>query len=99
MAKKPDMLRWGILSTASIARKSWKAIHHSGNGTVVAVASRDLARCAQFIAECQAEAPMATGHRGLGNYADLLKAKDVDAVYIPLPTGLLKEWVLRAAKA
>ena len=99
MAKKAAQLRWGILSTASISRKSWKAIYHSGNGTVVAVASRDLGRCGQFIAECQAEAPFVKKPRALGNYADLLKAKDVDAVYIPLPTGLRKEWVLRTAKA
>lgn len=37
--------------------------------------------------------------RALGNYEDLLEAKDVDAVYIPLPTGLRKDWVLRAAAA
>ena len=35
-------LRWGILSTANIARKNWKAIRNSGNSTVVAVASRDV---------------------------------------------------------
>ncbi len=99
MAKAENKLRWGIMSTASISRKSWKAIYHSGNGVVVAVASRDLARCGQFIAECQAEAPFAAAPRAMGNYADLLKADDVDAVYIPLPTGLRKEWVIRAAEA
>jgi len=66
---------------------------------VVAVASRDLGRCQQFIRECQAEAAFAKTPRALGDYADLLKQKDVDAVYIPLPTGLRKEWVLRAAEA
>jgi predicted dehydrogenase len=29
----------------------------------------------------------------------LIAAPDVDAVYIPLPTGLRKEWVIRAAQA
>ena len=29
----------------------------------------------------------------------MLAAKDVDALYIPLPTGLRKEWVIRAAQA
>ena len=29
-------LRWGILSTAQIARKNWKAIRNTGNSTVVA---------------------------------------------------------------
>jgi predicted dehydrogenase len=92
-------VRWGILGAAQIARKNWKAIRNSGNSTVVAVASRDIARARQFITECQASAPMETAPRALGSYEELLAAKDVDAVYIPLPTGTRKEWVIRAAKA
>jgi predicted dehydrogenase len=92
-------LRWGILGAANIARKNWKAIHFSGNGNVVAVASRDLARCREFIAECSREAPMDSLPRALATYEELLAAPDVDALYIPLPTGLRKEWVLRAAAA
>jgi predicted dehydrogenase len=92
-------LRWGILGTANIARKNWRAITNTGNSTVVAVASRDLARSRQFIGECQSEAPMATPPRALGSYEELIAAEDVDAVYIPLPTGLRKEWVIRAAEA
>ena len=92
-------LRWGILSTAQIARKNWKAIYHTGNGTVVAVASRNVERARRFIGECQAEVPMEVTPRAMGSYQELLAAKEVDAVYIPLPTGLRKEWVLRAAAA
>ncbi len=92
-------LRWGILSTAQIARKNWKAICHSGNSTVVAVASRRIERSRNFIAGCQAEAPMEVAPIALGSYEELLASKEVDAVYIPLPTGLRKEWVVRAAQA
>jgi len=92
-------LRWGILSTAQIARKNWMAIRNTGNGTVIAVASRDAARARQFISECQTDAPMERLPTALGSYEELLKSKEVDAVYIPLPTGLRKEWVLRAAQA
>jgi predicted dehydrogenase len=42
---------------------------------------------------------METAPKALGGYADLLKGDAVDAVYLPLPTGLRKEWVLRAAEA
>ncbi len=94
-----NKVRWGILSTAQIARKNWKAIRNTGNSTVVAVASRDEGRARQFIAECQSEAPMETPPRAFGSYEDLLASREVDAVYIPLPTGLRKEWVLRAAAA
>jgi predicted dehydrogenase len=92
-------LRWGILSTAQIARKNWKAIQLTSNSTVTAVASRDLERSRRFIAECQAEAPMAAPPLAFGSYADLVACDTVDALYIPLPTGLRKEWILRAADA
>jgi len=92
-------LRWGILGAANIARKNWRGIQLSGNGRVVAVASRDLARARQFIADNQAIAPFDPAPRALDSYEELLAAKDIDAIYLPLPTGLRKEWVLRAAAA
>src|ERR1044071_2308092 len=91
------MIRWGILSTANIARKNWKAIRNSGNSTVVAVASRDGERVRKFISECQSDEPMEVEPKALSSYEHLLGMKEVDAVYIPLPTGLRKEWVVRAA--
>src|SRR5262245_55025152 len=94
-----DKLRWGILGTAQIARKNWKAIRNTGNSTLVAVASRDAERSRRFIAECQAEVPMESAPRALGSYEELIASREVDAVYVPLPTGLRKEWVLRAAQA
>lgn len=92
-------VRWGILSTAQIGRKNWKAIWNSGNATVSAVASRDAAKSGRFIRECQSAAPMEVAPRAYGSYEELLGSPDVDAVYIPLPTGLRKEWVIRAAMA
>lgn len=92
-------VRWGILGAAEIARKNWKAIHNSGNGIVTAVASRDLERSRRFIQECQTEAPFEVQPEALGSYEALVGHKNVDAVYIPLPTGLRKQWVVRAAEA
>jgi predicted dehydrogenase len=90
--------RWGVLGTANIARKNWKAIRLAGNSTVTAVASRDPARAAAFVAECQSEVPFPAPPAAVG-YADLLRRDDVDAVYVPLPTGVRREWVVRAAEA
>jgi predicted dehydrogenase len=92
-------LRFGILGAANIAQKNWKAIWNSGNTTVTGVASRDLSRCRSFISRCQGEAPMPGIPRAFGDYAELLASPEVDAVYIPLPTGLRKHWVLKAAAA
>jgi predicted dehydrogenase len=93
------LCRWGILGTARIARKNWKAIRNAGNSTLVAVASRDLDRARQFIDECQADVPLTPRPVACGSYQDLLDRNDIDAVYLPLPTGIRKEWVLRAARA
>ena len=92
-------LRFGILGTADIARKNWLGILNSGNCIVSAVASRDRSRADEFIRRCQACAPMPAVPRALGSYEELVASEDVDAVYIPLPTGLRKEWVQRAARA
>jgi predicted dehydrogenase len=94
-----NKLRFGILSTANIGRQNWKAIFNSGTSIVTAVASRDAARSREYIRECQREFPFATEPAAFGSYEELLASKSVDAVYVPLPTGLRKEWVLRAAAA
>lgn len=94
-----SLVRWGILGTAGIARKNWRAIRLSGNGTLAAVASRDAARAREFVAACQAEVPFPAAPRALGSYAELLASPDIDAVYVPLPTGVRMEWVIRAAEA
>jgi len=91
--------RWGILGAAFIARKNWQAIRDAGNATLIAVASRGLAKAQAFIEECQSSAPYPVLPEAMDNYEALLARPDIDAVYIPLPTGLRKEWIIRAAQA
>lgn len=90
--------RWGILGTANIARKNWKAIRLADNATLVAVASRAPSKARTFIDECAAEVPFPTAPAAC-TYEELLRRPDVDAVYVPLPTGIRCEWVIRAAEA
>jgi D-xylose 1-dehydrogenase (NADP+, D-xylono-1,5-lactone-forming) len=86
-------LRWGVLSTANIGRVAVNpAIHASRNGTLLAVASRDADRARAFAAAHD----IPTAH---GSYEALLDDPHVDAVYVPLPNGLHREWVVRAAEA
>lgn len=93
------LCRWGILGTANIARKNWQAIRNAGNSALVAVASRDRVRAGQFIESCQAEVLLSPVPIPCGSYQELLGRGDVDAVYMPLPTGIRKDWVVRAAEA
>ena len=93
------LCRWGILGTANIARKNWQAIRNAENATLTAVASRDRGRAQTFIDVCQSHVQFTPAPAACGSYEELLGRKDVDAVYIPLPTGIRKEWVIRAAEA
>jgi predicted dehydrogenase len=94
-----EICRWGILGTAFIAKKNWKSIWNCDNATLVAVASRSEERAAEYIAENQAQVPFDPAPEAVGSYEALLARDDIDAVYIPLPTGVRKEWVVRAAEA
>ena len=91
--------RWGILSSAQIARKNWKAIHLSGNGLVRGVSSRSAQRSKQFIQDCQTEVPFPVTPEAFESHEALLACDEIDAVYVPMPTGIRKEWVIAAAEA
>jgi len=85
-------LRWGVIGAAGINQSVIPAIQASSTGSVVAIASRDLAK-AQSAAE-RFNIPTA-----YGSYEELLLDRSIDAVYIPLPNHLHKEWTIRAAEA
>lgn len=88
-----DAIRWGVLGVANIARRAViPAIQRSGNGRLAAIASRGRAR-----ADAAArEFGFARAH---GSYEALLDDPDVQAVYIPLPNALHREWTIRCAEA
>ncbi|MGZ6213682.1 MAG: Gfo/Idh/MocA family protein [Candidatus Limnocylindria bacterium] len=88
-----EELRWGILSTASIAReKVIPGIKKARRCRITAIASRDVdqARAAA------AGAGIPTAH---ASYQALLADPEVDAVYVPLPNHLHAEWTIAAAEA
>lgn len=88
-----DRVRWGVLSTANIGRAAVNpAIQASRNGELVAIASRDEERARVFAAEYG----IPTAY---GSYEALLDDDGIDAVYVPLPNSLHREWTVRAAEA
>ena len=91
--------RWGILSTAEIAQKNWAAICHASNATLAGVGSRSVDKAEAFIDLCQSCTSFATRPTAYGSYEELLASDDIHAVYVPLPTGVRKEWVIKAAEA
>ena len=85
-------VRWGIIGTASIATKVARAISLAPGNELVAIASRDRSRAAEWAKEHGAE-------KAYGSYEDCLADSEIDAVYIPLPPTLHAEWTIRAADA
>ncbi|ENH98377.1 oxidoreductase [Gracilibacillus halophilus YIM-C55.5] len=85
-------LKWGVLSTANIGKTQViPAIQRSKNGEVVAIASRNKESAKQAAEELNIP-------HTFDSYQALLQDTAIDAVYIPLPNGLHKEWVIEAAK-
>ena len=88
-----NKIRWGVLSTAKIAReKVIPATQVSETGVVTAIASRELAHAKSVASQLGIE-------KAFGSYEELLADADVDAVYIPLPNHMHVPWTLRAIEA
>ena len=88
-----DELRWGILSTADIARrKVVPGIRRAARCRITAIASRAEGRAGVVARELDIP-------RAHGSYEALLADPEVDAVYIPLPNHLHAEWTIAAARA
>lgn len=85
-------IRIGVLGCANIAFKSViPAIKELDSFELIAVASRTSEKANHFAEHFYCEA--------LYSYEALIDRKDIDALYIPLPTGLHEEWVMKALHA
>lgn len=86
-------IRIGVMGCASIAERSMipaiKAL--KDHFVLIAVASRtqDKATALAKLFDCE----------GVCGYESLLEREDIDAVYLPLPSGLLHEWIPKSIKA
>lgn len=85
-------VNWGIISCAGIADKAGiPGINSAQNAQLYAVSSRSMEKAEEFKNKHHAI-------KAYDSYDKLLDDPDIDAVYIPLPNGLHKEWVLKAAE-
>lgn len=86
-------VRWGILSTANIARSSFlPAVRAADDAAAVAVASRDLERGRRWAEEHGVES-------AVGSYGQLLEDESIEAVYIALPNAFHARWTVAALEA
>ncbi|WP_226037111.1 Gfo/Idh/MocA family protein [Aquibacillus saliphilus] len=84
-------VKWGVLSTAGIAQQQLiPAILRSENAELIAIASRG---------EKSKEVANAFDiPKAYTSYQQLIEDPEIEAVYIPLPNKLHKEWVIKAAE-
>jgi len=86
-------IKWGVLGCANIARKALlPAISAADNSELYAVSSRSQEKAERFSEEFGAEMTYS-------DYQRVLDDPKVDAVYIPLPNKMHKEWTIKAAEA
>jgi len=86
-------IRWGVMGCARIARMQVvPAISRCSNAHLQAIASRDAAKLSEF----RSVFGNFTPHE---SYEALIRDPAVDAVYIPLPNSLHREWSIRAMRA
>lgn len=85
-------IRFGILGCASIAERILApTIGASSRLELTAVASRDQSKAEEFARRFGGEA--------VAGYEELIRRSDVDAVYVPLPTGLHHDWIMKCLRA
>ena len=90
MTKK---VRWGVLSTAAIARnKVVPGMQKGEYSSIDAIASRNLAKAQQTASALGIPA-------AYGSYEALLADPNIDAIYNPLPNDLHVPWTIKAAEA
>lgn len=95
--QKQSVIRFGILGNAAIYQKALRpAFERSDVAVLAAVGS---SRTSGERHPAQADGAPVAEYSGEGAYQAVLDDPDVDAVYIPLPNHLHKEWTLKAAAA
>ncbi len=82
-------LKIGVVGCAAIANKSViPAIKLLNQFELIAVASRTKRKAVEFGHQFNCEA--------IFGYQNIIDRPDIDALYIPLPTGLHEEWAIKA---
>lgn len=85
-------VRLGILGCANIVEKYiTSALREVPSCQLVTIASRDSQKAKEWAERLSCDYDV--------SYSTLLRREDLDAVYVPLPVGLHKEWVIKAADA
>ncbi len=76
-----NMLKYGILCTASISKRYIDGIRESKDGYVYGVASRSLENAREYACKNEIE-------HYYGSYEEMIQDENIDVIYIPLMNKL-----------
>ena len=86
-------IKWGVLGTAYIfERDTEEGMRQAENCALYAIAGRSMEKAEAFKRKYGFE-------KAYGSYEELIADPEVEAVYIPLPNTLHREWTIRALNA
>ena len=86
-------VKWGILGTANVA--GWGVIpgmKQADNCELYAIAGRNAEKAKKYQEDFGFQ-------KAYGSYDELLADEEIQAVFIPLPNNLHREWVIKALQA
>jgi len=87
------MIKWGVLGTAYIfERDTAEGMRQAENCELYAIAGRSLEKAEAFKEKYGFQ-------KAYGSYEELLADPEVEAVYVPMPNTLHKEWTIKALNA
>lgn len=86
-----NKIRLGVIGCSNFLRKRIiDAVSKCEYGKIVCLASRDIEKAKKWADEFNIES--------YDSYEGILKRDDIDAIYIPLPISLHKEWAIKSAE-
>lgn len=88
------IINWGIIGPGKIAKRFADGIQDSRFNRLLGIASKNKSRRKKF-----KDNYSINNKYVFDNYKQILKCKDIDAVYISLTNNLHKKWVLESLKA
>ena len=83
-------VNWGIIGLGAVAAQFAKGVNFVDNGKLLGIASKNSERLSNFKNNYSVD-----NNYCFTNYQNLLENKEIDIVYIALPTALHTEWIIK----
>ena len=86
-------VNWGIIGLGSIAKEFADGFYNLKNARLLGIASRDQNKIEIFKNKFQLQKQFC-----FNDYEELIESKEIDIIYLALPTFLHKKWIITCFK-